>query len=113
MKRGGCSGCGCSCGSKQDNGLAIGHGDTSLTVTVRRDSSTVAIDVGPASVRLLSVEAVLSIGATAGIGGENDKVSSRSAPGVGRVRYIQVRMVVAGKTAGCLARGGQLGDRLV
>jgi hypothetical protein len=113
LKGGRCSRCGCSCGSKQDNGLAVGNVDTGLAVTVRSHSGTVTIDVGPPSICLLSVEAVLSIGATAGICGENDQISSCSAPGVSRVRYIQMRMVVPCKAAGCLACGGQFGDGLV
>ena len=100
-------------GRKQDNWLAIGHVDAGLAIAIRSDSSTVAIDIGPLSVRLLSVEAVLSVGATAGIGSKDDQVSTRSAPGVSRVRYVQMCVVVSGKTAGCLACGGQLGDGLV
>lgn len=84
-----------------------------MAVAIRSDSGTVAIHVGPPSVRLLGVEAVLSIGATAGIGSENDQVPARSAPSVGCIRYVQMRVIITGKTAGCLACGGQLGDGLI
>lgn len=98
---------------EEDNGLAVCDGDADLAVAIGRDGGAVAVDVGPAAVCLLRVEAVLGVGVAASVGGEDNQVAVGTAPGVSRVGDVQVDVVVSCETTGSLSGGGQFLDGLV
>ena len=56
---------------------------------------------------------MLLVGTASSICGENDKVATCTAPGVGVVRYVQVGVIVTGKTSCRLPCSSQLLDGLV
>lgn len=97
----------------EDNGVAVGGGDANVAVAVGRYGGAVAVDIGPAAVGPLRVEAVLRAGATTRVCGEDNKVAASSAPGVGSVGDVQVDVVVAGKSTSGLPCISQLLDGLV
>lgn len=84
-----------------------------MAVAVGSDGGAVAVDVGPAAVGLLRVEAVLGVGVAASVGGEDNQVAVGTAPGVGCVGDVQMDVVVSCETTGSLSGGGQFLDGLV